>query len=320
MKDKNFGFLLIDKPVGWTSFDVCAKLRKQLNTKKIGHTGTLDPFATGILVVAVGKATKLIPFFEKDRKTYETEILLGHMSETLDTESEIRKVSSEECVVDRVKVELILESVFSGKIEQVPPKYSALKIGGKKMCDMARKGEEFEIKPRETEVIKVEVLSLDFPVVKVRLTVAAGFYVRSFARDLGEALGLGGGICQQLRRVGVGDITINNEALVMRDKSNVSKLKNNFLSFPCRRESRQLDLPIISVIESVTPENLISPEKILKLPQVEIAEDRIPDFLQGRVFPFESKFEDKFMVLSGGRFLGVGEMKCGNLQPRLGFS
>ncbi len=294
---KNFGFLLIDKPVGWTSFDVCAKLRKQLKTKKIGHTGTLDPFATGLLIVAVGKATKLIPFFEKDKKIYETEILLGHTSETLDTESEISECQIPSVEVKKKDIEAVLKERFTGKIEQIPPKYSALKIGGKKMCDMARKGEAFEIQPRQTEVIKVEVLSLKFPVVRIRLEVAAGFYVRSFARDLGEALGLGGGICQQLRRIGVGAVKMTNNELRMTN-----------------------GLEIVKNLDSVTAENLISPEKLLKLPQVEIEAGRIADFLQGRAFPFESEIKDKFMVLSDGRFLGLGEMKYGNLQPRMGFA
>ncbi len=265
---------------------MCAKLRKAMGTKKIGHTGTLDPFATGLLIIAVGKATKLIPFLEKDHKTYETEILLGYFSETLDTESEIRAVNSEACVVSRGEVKTALKEKFSGKIQQVPPKYSALKIGGKKMCDMARKGTDFEIKPRETEIISTEILDFNFPVVKLRLTVAAGFYVRSFARDLGEALGLGGGICQQLRRIAVGPVTV--------DKS-------------------------IKAIESAKVDDLIMPEKILTIPRVEIDPGRIDDFLQGRAFRFDNNLEEKFMVLSEGRFLGVGEMKCGNLQPRLGF-
>ena len=294
MSKSPFGFLLIDKPVGWTSFDVCAKLRRILGTKKIGHTGTLDPFATGLLIVAVGKATKLIPFLEKDRKVYETEILLGHTSETLDTESEITEISDSSKKVSKKDIEQILCSNFSGKIQQIPPKYSALKIGGKKMCDMARKGEEFEIKSRETEICSAEVLNFKFSVVNIRLEVAAGFYVRSFARDLGEALGLGGGICQQLRRIGIGDIS------------------------PIEGETKR-GINICKDIEIVKVEDLISPEKILKLPQIQIPEDRIADFLQGRVFPSEEKIDGKFIVMSGGRFLGIGEKKFDNIQPRLGF-
>lgn len=291
MSQKIFGFLLVDKPVGWTSFDVCGKLRKKLNIKRIGHTGTLDPFATGLLIVAVGKATKLIPFLEKDRKIYETEILLGKTSETLDTESEIIDSLPEDLAMipSEKEIETLLAEKFSGKIEQVPPKYSALKIGGKKMCDMARKGEEFEIKSREAMIHSIEILDYNFPVLKLRLDVAAGFYVRSFARDLGELL-YGGGLCQQLRRIGIADITIENNSLVLSDME-----------------------------DDVTAENLISPETIIKLPMVQIEAGRIDDFLQGRAFPLEDKVEGKFMVLSGNRFLGVGEEKCGNLQPRLGF-
>ncbi len=261
-----------------------------MGTKKIGHTGTLDPFATGLLIVAVGKATKLIPFLEKDRKIYETEILLGYISETLDTESEIKEVNIDKKLINKKDIEQILCSNFSGKIQQIPPKYSALKINGKKMCDMARKGEEFEIKPRETEIISAKVLDLNFPVVRIALEVSAGFYVRSFARDLGENLGLGGGICQQLRRTGIGQLAINNKQLTINND-----------------------------IEKITIENLISPERILNLSQIQIPEERIDDFLQGRAFKFDINIDDKFIVMSGEKFLGIGEKKFENLQPRLGF-
>ncbi len=302
MSQLPFGFLLIDKPVGWTSFDVCGKLRKILKIKKIGHTGTLDPFATGLLIVAVGKATKLIPFLEKDQKIYETEILLGHTSETLDTESKIKKISDNE--ISKEAIEQILCSNFLGKIQQIPPKYSALKINDKKMCDMARKGEDFEIKARETEIISTKILDFNFPVVKIRLEVSAGFYVRSFARDLGVSLGLGGGVCQQLRRIGIGDICPFCHFEV--DKNTVEK------KYFCSKKVK-------NDIESITVDDLISPEKILKLQKVEIPKDRISDFLQGRAFKFDNDLDDKFMVMSEDRFLGIGEMKYKNLQPRLGF-
>ncbi len=286
MRSTPFGFLLIDKPVGWTSFDVCAKLRKQLGTKKIGHTGTLDPFATGLLLVAVGKATKLIPFLEKDIKVYETKIQLGVISETLDTESEITSTNKVNNNIDQGFIEKILNEQFTGEITQIPPKYSALKIGGKKMCDLARAGKDFEIKSRKTVVHAIEVLSFEKPFVTIRLSVAAGFYVRSFARDLGEALGFGGGICTALRRMEVGDLKV------------ISSLKP---------------------IESITRSDLISPENILRLPRVVIDTGRADDFLHGRAFPFETAIEGKFMVFAGDKFLGIGEKRCGNLQPRIGF-
>ena len=122
------GFYLINKPAGWTSFDVCAKLRKRFNTKKIGHTGTLDPFATGLLLVAVGKCTRLIPFLEKLPKTYRTQILLGSTSETLDPESEITVIKKSADFL-QTDIQTALDQKFRGKIRQIPPKYSALRIG-----------------------------------------------------------------------------------------------------------------------------------------------------------------------------------------------
>jgi len=177
-------FLLIDKPAGWTSFDCCAVVRKALNIKRVGHTGTLDPFATGLLVVAVGKCTKLIPFLEKDRKIYRTKILFKKTSETLDPESDI--VVSDNCyVVSESELQKVLTEQFQGKIEQVPPKYSALKIDGKRAYDLARKGEDFEMKKRSTEVISTKILDVGDDWCELEIEVAAGFYVhqrQSFKR------------------------------------------------------------------------------------------------------------------------------------------
>ncbi|MCK5460508.1 tRNA pseudouridine(55) synthase TruB [Candidatus Gracilibacteria bacterium] len=278
------GFLLVDKEQDWTSFDVCAKLRKKLGVKKIGHTGTLDPFATGLLIVAVGSCTKLIPFFEKDRKTYKAEILLGKTSETLDGESEMIE-SFNGIFPDKKKIEEVLKTRFSGRIEQIPPKYSALKIGGKKMCDLARKGIDFEIKPRETEIFSIQLLKYEFPLLTVNIEVSAGFYVRSFARDLGKIL-CGGGLCKNLRRETI-------------EKLSVSQAQK---------------------IEAISKEILIDPQKLLSLPKIEIDKKRKDDFLQGRAFAFQidENIESggKFLVLSEGKTLGVGEMEFGNLQPR----
>lgn len=281
------GFLLIDKEKDWTSFDVCARLRKRLNIKKIGHTGTLDPFATGLLIVAIGKGTKLIPFFEKDQKTYEAEILLGKTSETLDTESEIiesfdgKKPTQEE-------IESILKSNFLGKIKQIPPKYSALKIGGKKMCDLARAGKEFEIKERETEIFSTQILEYEFPVLKIKIEVSAGFYVRSFARDLGTVL-CGGGLCQNLRRTSIEAISVDTA----------------------------------KIVNETTDEDLIDPRTLLNLPIIEIETDRLNDFSHGRafIFPNSENFQkdEKYLVVCEDKTIGVCVFDCGNLQPRVVF-
>jgi len=201
------GFFLIDKEAGWTSFDVCAKLRNQFKTKKAGHTGTLDKFATGLLIVATGRYTKLIPYLEKTRKTYQAKLLLGQTSETLDPAAAIVEVDFRGPVPTQDDIQRVLDQKFSGPIEQVPPKYSALKVGGRRMSDLAREGRELKIEPRPAEVFSSEILRYAFPELEVRLEVAAGFYVRSFARDLGEMVA-GAGMCAELRRTAIEQISV----------------------------------------------------------------------------------------------------------------
>ena len=323
------GFLLVDKPKGWTSFDVCARLRKVLGTKKIGHTGTLDPFATGLLVVAFGKATKLIPFFEKDQKSYLTTVLLGVNSETLDIDSEVVNVKDSPCapserghingvsdnLISRENLESVLNNNFLGKILQIPPKYSALKIGGKYMCDLARAGKEFEIKSRETFVNSVKILNYNYPEVEIELVVSAGFYVRSFARDFGAKLLFDdiekgeGGICKSLRRTAVGSILINDERVV---KPILGKVENKFGKI----EEKY-------VFPENLAKNLISPLEILKLKKVKIIEGRRDDFVHGRAFPLENFEEyeegEKLMIIVNDEFLGIGELVIDKIQPKIVF-
>ncbi len=275
------GFLLIDKQPDWTSFDVCAKVRKMLRIKKVGHTGTLDPFATGLLIVAVGKCTKLIPFLEKARKTYVTKIVFGKDSDTLDPESEVRNVDLPEKVPSQLELETILKSKFTGKIQQTPPQFSAIKIKGKKACDLARKGEKVDIKPRETEVFSVKILKYEFPEIKIEMEVAAGFYVRSFARDLSEAIGTKG-ICTELRRTKIEKISVEDA----------------------------------EYLEMIT--GTIDPKYIIThISHREIPLGRIQDFIAGRAFKFPGVEKEKILVLCGGKTVGIGEIVCGNLQPRM---
>jgi len=167
----------------------------------------LDKFATGLLIVAVGRYTKLIPYLEKTRKTYETKLLLGKTSETLDPATAIVDVDFRGPVPTQDDIQRGLDQRFSGPIDQIPPKYSALKVGGRRMSDLAREGRELEIKPRPTEIFSSEILRYTFPELEIRLEVAAGFYVRSFARDLGEMVA-GAGMCAELRRTAIEQISV----------------------------------------------------------------------------------------------------------------
>ncbi len=276
------GFWLIDKPVGWTSFDVCAKLRRILNIKKIGHSGTLDPFATGLLVVASGKCTRLLSFLEKARKTYVTEIIFGKTSVTLDPDSEIVSCHPElvSGSLSQKKIQELLAKKFSGKILQIPPQFSALKRGGEKACDLARRGEKVDLAPRETEIFSTKILSYDFPKIELEIEVAAGFYVRAFARDLGEAMG-SCALCHSLRRTRVGDLSVDDaEAL-------------DHLTMP------------------------IDPKFVLHLPQCEIPTGRVQDFVGGRAFPWGGLNGEMMLVRVGENTIGVGEVVHGSLQPRV---
>ena len=178
-----------------TSFDVIRKLKKQYNLKKIGHTGTLDPLATGLLLVAFWNYTKLIPYFEKDKKTYEFELSLEGTTVSLDAEEELISAdknifSGLEKSLTEDKIMQILEEKFTGEIEQMPPKYSALKIGGKKAVDLVRAGksEDFEMKKRKITIHSIELLDFSFPKITLRANVSAGTYIRTIAWDLWEIL------------------------------------------------------------------------------------------------------------------------------------
>ena len=196
-----------------TSFAVCKRLRWKLSVKKVGHTGTLDRFATGLLLVATGRATKLIPYFEKAKKTYRARIVLGKTSETLDPESPLVDTGFSGVPPTEEEILELLAESFAGEVMQTPPKYSALKVGGKRMSDLVRAGKEVEVEPRPTEVFRSEIVSYAFPELQVELEVAAGFYVRSFARDLGEALA-GGGVCSELRRTAIEQVSVDDAVKV----------------------------------------------------------------------------------------------------------
>lgn len=200
------GFYLVDKPQTWTSHDVVAKLRGVLKEKKIGHLGTLDPMATGLLVVAVGRgATKRISEFMKADKDYDVQIELGKTSDTYDAEGRVQETGFDLSQLDKKTVQVALES-FWGKSMQMPPAFSAKKIGGKKAYELARAG-----KPVELKAVEVQMQGKDFnmngPQVTFKVTVSSGTYIRSLAHDLGQKLGCGA-ILTGLRRSRVGEFRL----------------------------------------------------------------------------------------------------------------
>jgi tRNA pseudouridine55 synthase len=203
----NDGFVIIDKEQYWTSHDVVAKARSVLKTKKIGHLGTLDPLATGVLVLAVGKATKVIEYLMGCDKKYDAEVFLGASSSTYDAEGDITKQN--DTPISLEKIQSALESKFTGVIQQVPPIYSAIKIKGKPAYLHARKGESVAMESREVVIHSINVESYEWPVLNLKIHCSTGTYIRSIAHDLGELLGCGGYL-KNLRRTSVGSFELSN--------------------------------------------------------------------------------------------------------------
>lgn len=200
------GIIVINKEAGFTSHDVVAKLRGICGQKKIGHTGTLDPAATGVLPVCLGSATKLCDMLTEKNKEYVAELLLGVETDTQDMTGQVlmrREVSVTESDVRRICGE------FAGDYNQVPPMYSALKVNGKKLYELAREGREVERKARPVIIYELEILKLELPVVTMRVSCSKGTYIRTLCADIGERLGCGGAM-QSLKRTRVGSFGLGD--------------------------------------------------------------------------------------------------------------
>ena len=196
------GIIIIDKPAGWTSMDVCAKLRGILHEKRVGHAGTLDPMATGVLPVFVGQATKAVSFAENGRKVYETVLQLGRVTDTQDTTGETLEERAVTVTADDVRAAL---PRFLGEIEQIPPMYSAIKVNGQKLYDLARQGKEVARKPRRITIYDLALTEeLGNGQYALRVECSKGTYIRTLCHDLGQALGCGGCMAALRRTMAAG--------------------------------------------------------------------------------------------------------------------
>ncbi len=200
------GILNIYKEPGFTSFDVVAKLRGILKQKKIGHTGTLDPAAQGVLPVCLGKATKLCELITDGCKTYEAVMLLGTVTDTLDMEGNVLERHDVTCSVDEVTKAVMS---FVGKIEQIPPMYSALKINGQRLYELARQGVTVERKKRSIEIYNIDIIGIELPRVVFSVTCSKGTYIRTLCDDIGEKLGCGA-CMESLKRTASGRFKIED--------------------------------------------------------------------------------------------------------------
>jgi tRNA pseudouridine55 synthase len=208
------GFLNLNKPFNWTSHDCVARVRKLLRTKKVGHAGTLDPAATGVLPIAVGKATRLLQYLPSD-KAYKATIRFGVRTTTDDLQGEV--ISSNPCPNLSLDVVKTVLPKFQGKIEQIPPIYSAIQVDGKRLYDLARQGENVEVPARIVEISQIEVLdwrSGDFPELDVEIACGGGTYIRAIARDLGKILQTNGTLAALQRTVSSGFNLANSLTLI----------------------------------------------------------------------------------------------------------
>jgi tRNA pseudouridine55 synthase len=216
--------ILIDKPLKFTSFKVIHIIRKVINVKRVGHTGTLDPLATGLLIILTGKKTKQMNDFIDLNKSYSGTILLGKTSPSMDmeTEQESREIPSD------LSEKIILKTCdkFLGDISQLPPMYSALKVGGKKLYELARKGKTIKRESRIVNISRFEITEIDLPEIHFEVNCSKGTYIRVLANDFGEALGCGG-IISSLRRTAIGEYKVENALKLEEFTDKVSSLNKS---------------------------------------------------------------------------------------------
>lgn len=274
------GLLIFDKDKGITSHDLVYKVRKKLGIKKVGHTGTLDPMATGVLVISIGKATKTSDYILSSNKEYEARIKLGLLTDSFDITGEILK--EEKVDISEEEIRNVLKK-FIGKISQKPPIYSALKVNGKKLYEYAREGKEVEIKNREVEIFSNTLLDFNGKdEFSIRTSVSKGTYIRSLAKDIGEALGSYGTLTE-LRRVRTGYFKIE-DAVKVSDFENMS-----------------LD----EIKDKILPMDLA----LADFDKVEIPYSFCQRFLNGQFYKLKDNLKvESYRVYSDNKFLGIGEV------------
>ncbi|WP_414575380.1 tRNA pseudouridine(55) synthase TruB [Anabaena sp. CCY 9402-a] len=286
------GFINLNKPFGWTSHDCVARVRKLLKLKRVGHAGTLDPAATGVLPIAVGKATRLLQYLPSD-KAYKATIRLGVRTTTDDLQGEI--ITSQPCgELDLAQIKTALAK-FTGKIEQIPPIYSAIQVEGKRLYDLARQGETVEVPSRIVEIYSTEILDWragEFPELDVEIACGGGTYIRAIARDLGTVLNTGGTL-----------------AALTRTQSSGFNLAAS-LTFS--------DLETQLQVGTFQP---ISPDAVLQhLPSVTLPNISAQKWCQGQRISLNPEMAGNVRVYeTETRFLGIGELQAGVLIPQMVF-
>lgn len=215
--------LLINKPIDWTSFDVVRKIRSLIRIKKVGHAGTLDPLATGLLIVCTGKFTKKINEYMAQEKEYTGSFTLGATTVTYDLESEPENFKEYQYLTEEILNETTKQ--FTGQIQQIPPAHSAIKQGGKPLYEMARKGIEVKVEPRTILIKEFIITGIELPKVYFKVVCSTGTYIRSLANDFGQALGCGAYL-SSLCRTRIGDFKLENAMSIAQFQEMVETTKN----------------------------------------------------------------------------------------------
>ncbi len=285
-----FGFLNLDKPFDWTSHDCVAKTRKLLRIKKIGHAGTLDPAATGVLPIAIGKATRLLQYLPTN-KAYKATIRLGVQTTTDDLQGEVIHQKSVN-KLDLATVKTALRQ-FQGKIEQIPPNYSAIQVDGKRLYDLARKGEKVQAPIRNVEVFNIDILDWrdgEFPELDVNIACGGGTYIRAIARDLGAALETWGTLATLQRTVSSG--------FNLADSLNFTELEAS--------------------LEAEEFEPMAADVPLQHLSEITLPETEARRWCQGQKISVDNQVSEILRVYNEQKlFLGIGELKEDLLIPRM---
>jgi len=271
------GVIIINKPKGYTSHDVVNVLRKKLNTKKVGHTGTLDPNATGVLPILVGAATKISKYLVEHEKTYIATIELGKKTDTGDAEGEVIQEVTNMKEINIEEIESVLKS-FLGKQSQIPPMYSAIKVDGKKLYEYAREGKTVELQPREIEILDINLIAYNNNEIKFSVRCSKGTYIRSLCEDIAESLGTIG-YMKELQRASVNQFNIQ-DSILLDDLDNIN-----------------------------IGERIILIEKVFEdKPRIDLNNRKLELFLNGVQLTHELD-DGLYRVYNNNNFIGLGIMK-----------
>lgn len=268
------GLLIINKPKGYTSHDAVNVIRKKLNTKKVGHTGTLDPNATGVLPILVGKATKISKYLIEHNKTYIATIKLGEKTDTGDSEGQVIETKKIPEGLEKEDINKVLQSSL-GKQKQLPPMYSAIKINGKKLYEYAREGKEVEVKPRDIEIYKIELLEYKNSKIKFNVECSKGTYIRSLCEDIAKELETVG-YMEELQRTKVNNFKIENSILL--DNITIENAEQN----------------IIKIEEVFKNKN-----------EIELNNKKLELFLNGVKLTYNLP-QDIYRIYNNNQFIGIG--------------